>query len=175
MSVQISLFNDQRALKSTQAALEVEEMVGNGFDAKILLDNFRVLAEAPNGVKNLRSLILKLGLAGRLGTNDPHESAPELRLAAESLPSVVVPHSNWIVCHLPDVADIEMGNSPPGASYNDRGDGVPLINGPVEFSPGPFGLTRRTKFTTAPTPLRQDSCRFLLCQDLSGAEKASDG
>lgn len=44
-----------------------------------------------------------------------------------------------------------MGNSPPGSSYNDSGEGVPLVNGPVEFSPGPFGLTRKTKFTTAPT------------------------
>ena len=44
-----------------------------------------------------------------------------------------------------------MGNSPPGNTYNEKGEGVPLINGPVEFSEGPFGHTVKSKFTTKPT------------------------
>ncbi len=43
-----------------------------------------------------------------------------------------------------------MGQSPPGDTYNKSGDGVPLINGPVEFTPGPFGRTVVNQFTTAP-------------------------
>jgi len=55
-----------------------------------------------------------------------------------------------------------MGNSPPGDSYNEDGNGVPLVNGPVEFSEGAFGHTIASKFTTAPTKM----CRkgdFLIC------------
>jgi type I restriction enzyme, S subunit len=44
-----------------------------------------------------------------------------------------------------------MGQSPDGESYNTNGEGVPLINGPVEFSAMPFGYTIRAKFTTQPT------------------------
>jgi len=40
---------------------------------------------------------------------------------------------NWLVCKLKDVANILMGQSPPGETYNTSGDGKPLINGPVEF------------------------------------------
>ncbi len=52
--------------------------------------------------------------------------------------------------NLCDVSEIIMGTSPPGDTYNTTGEGMPLINGPVEFSPGAFGKTVRTKFTTAP-------------------------
>lgn len=34
---------------------------------------------------------------------------------------------------LSSFAEIIMGQSPPGSSYNDRGEGVPLLNGPTEF------------------------------------------
>jgi type I restriction enzyme, S subunit len=54
---------------------------------------------------------------------------------------------------LREVCEIIMGTSPPGETYNSTGEGVPLINGPVEFSPGPLGKTIRSKFTTAPNKL----------------------
>lgn len=54
---------------------------------------------------------------------------------------------------LGDVCEIIMGTSPPGDTYNMTGEGVPLINGPVEFSSGSFGRTVRSKFTTAPNKL----------------------
>ena len=34
---------------------------------------------------------------------------------------------------LSDLAEIVMGTSPPGNSYNELGDGIPLLNGPAEF------------------------------------------
>ena len=70
--------------------------------------------------------------------------------------------SGWSIQSLGNIADITMGNSPPGDSYNDQRIGVPLINGPVEFSEGAFGETIASKFTTAPTKM----CRkgdFLIC------------
>jgi len=36
---------------------------------------------------------------------------------------------------LGEVAEIVMGQSPPGGTCNDRGEGVPLLNGPTEFGP----------------------------------------
>ena len=49
---------------------------------------------------------------------------------------------------LVDTAEIVMGQSPPGDTYNEWGDGVPLLNGPAEFGdecPVPV------QWTTAPT------------------------
>lgn len=56
----------------------------------------------------------------------------------------------WQVRKLEDVATITMGLSPKGDTYNDVGDGVPLVNGPVEFGDR---LTKRVKWTTSPTKL----------------------
>ena len=53
---------------------------------------------------------------------------------------------------LKDIAEVEMGASPPGATYNEHGDGVALINGPAQY--GVFFL-EQTKWTTAPTRLSE--------------------
>jgi type I restriction enzyme S subunit len=60
-------------------------------------------------------------------------------------------HDGWRQVKLGDIAEITMGNSPPGESYNTSGHGTPLVNGPVEFSEGPLGSTIKSKWTTAPT------------------------
>ncbi len=39
--------------------------------------------------------------------------------------------TNW----LSDIADIVMGQSPPGHTCNHSGSGMPLLNGPTEFGP----------------------------------------
>lgn len=62
----------------------------------------------------------------------------------------LIPKS-WDMEQLAAMARVTMGQSPDGSSYNEIGKGVPLINGPVEFSSGPLGLTVETKFTTEPT------------------------
>lgn len=41
----------------------------------------------------------------------------------------------WQRVRLGEVCEITMGQSPPGASYNSDGLGVPLLNGPTEFGP----------------------------------------
>ncbi len=68
----------------------------------------------------------------------------------------------WQTKKLAEVCDIVMGTSPPGDTYNTTGEGVPLINGPVEFSPGSFGKTIRSKFTTAPNKLCREN-DIILC------------
>lgn len=60
------------------------------------------------------------------------------------------------------VAKIEMGQSPPGNTYNNKGIGMPLINGPVEFGKLPFSKTLKTKWTTKPTKLCKEG-DLILC------------
>jgi type I restriction enzyme S subunit len=95
-------------------------------------EKFALIADAPGAVEKMRGLVLDWALFGQFSQKS-------------NVPVKYV--------RLDSVADIRMGNSPPGHSYNETGLGVPLINGPVEFSSGPLGLTVRTKFTTSPTKL----------------------
>ncbi len=68
----------------------------------------------------------------------------------------------WPTMRLGDVCEIIMGQSPDGDSYNTTGEGVPLINGPVEFSKESFGLTVRSKFTTQPSKFCKEG-DLILC------------
>ncbi|HLY60232.1 MAG TPA: restriction endonuclease subunit S [Terriglobia bacterium] len=68
----------------------------------------------------------------------------------------------WETKRLGDVCEIFMGQSPNGDSYNTTGEGVPLINGPVEFSEHSFGKTIRSKFTTRPTKFCKEG-DLILC------------
>ncbi|KKG88765.1 hypothetical protein DU57_14000 [Methanosarcina mazei] len=54
------------------------------------------------------------------------------------------------IIRLSDVADIFMGQSPSGSSYNSEGIGTPLLNGPTEF--GELCPTEK-QWTTKPTRL----------------------
>jgi len=58
----------------------------------------------------------------------------------------------WREGRLEDIAEVVMGSSPPGDTYNETADGVPLVNGPVEFGEV-FAIKR--KWTTAPAKLCQ--------------------
>ncbi len=64
-------------------------------------------------------------------------------------------NSRWPLKKLSEIAKIQMGQSPKGSSYNSTGEGIPLINGPVEFGEHSFSRTKRTKFTTEPTKFCQ--------------------
>ena len=68
----------------------------------------------------------------------------------------------WEIRRLDEIAELIMGQSPPGETYNDKGEGVPLINGPVEFGPEPFSRTFIRQFTTAPTKFCQEG-DLILC------------
>ena len=55
--------------------------------------------------------------------------------------------SKWNMKPLEEVAQIVMGYSPKGETYNSEGEGTPLLNGPTEFGPH---SPRVTLFTTDP-------------------------
>jgi type I restriction enzyme, S subunit len=140
-----------------------------------LLAHYKRIADAPNAIARLRRFILDLAVRGKLVLQDPSdEPASELLKRTEGLKSrareagggkhsalkcpatlnkprssAVPPGWEWTT--LGAVSKVVMGQSPPGDTYNTTGKGVPLINGPVEFSPGPFGITVVNQYTTAPT------------------------
>jgi type I restriction enzyme S subunit len=62
-----------------------------------------------------------------------------------------IPES-WKIGRLEEIAEIVMGASPKGDTYNEDGIGTPLVNGPVEF--GEYFLIKK-KWTTSPTRLSQ--------------------
>jgi len=138
---------------------------------------FANFVEATGGTDCLRKVIIHLGITGNLVRQESNDTpvaellqrirgtrGDQRRTFPATFQPNVLPQlpAGWQRSCLGDVADVEMGNSPPGDSYNDSGQGIPLINGPVEFSRGPFGHTLKTKFTTSPTKL----CRagdLLIC------------
>jgi type I restriction enzyme S subunit len=136
-------------------------------------NNWEVVCDSSKSVDRLRSLIVSLGVSGRLA--DCSESSGDvsslIKSMAESKATALselrradkdfIQHESprildfpqyWAQGYLGEFCLVVMGNSPPGDSYRDtEGDGVPLINGPVEFSANPLGNTLKTKFTTSPT------------------------
>ena len=145
------------------------------------------VAEAPDAVGRLRRFVLDLAVRGKLVGQDPaDEPASELlkRIAVEKArlvkageirkPRALKPLAldvdesslslpkGWEWAPLAGISYVTMGQSPPGDTYNRSGDGVPLINGPVEFTAGPFGRTIVNQFTTAPTKLCQEG-DLLIC------------
>ena len=142
-----------------------------------LLDHFDRISEAPNAMPDLRRFILDLAVRGKLveqDTNDEPASGllkqiqatkaglvKEGRIKRVEEYAAVDPRerwcaipSGWLYVRLGALTNIVMGQSPPGSSYNKAGEGVPLINGPVEFSEGPFGTTIVNQYTTEPTNFR---------------------
>jgi type I restriction enzyme, S subunit len=63
-------------------------------------------------------------------------------VSAEGLPE------GWIRTKLPDIAHVNMGQSPPGITYNTVGDGLPFFQGKADF--GPMHPTPRV-WCTAPS------------------------
>jgi type I restriction enzyme, S subunit len=131
--------------------------------ANRLLEHYERIADAPDAIARLRRFILDLAVRGKLVPQDPKdEPASELlkRIAKEKARLVkagdarksdvdpvdlndapFIAPRNWAWTTIGAVAKVVMGQSPPGDTYNTTGDGVLLINGPVEFSAEPFGKT----------------------------------
>ncbi|MCP5015422.1 MAG: restriction endonuclease subunit S [Ketobacter sp.] len=150
------------------SAIKTRSSAGRGSSNKIEL----------YGIKKLRELILELAVRGLLVPQDPNDESATILLkkasskkaklieegkikkpkqlkSAPAKPTARVLPKGWLSVLLQDIAIVDMGNSPPGHTYNDTENGVPLINGPVEFSKGPFGKTIKSKFTTAPNVMCQ--------------------
>jgi type I restriction enzyme S subunit len=81
--------------------------------------------------------------------------------------------AGWSIGKLADIADIVMGLSPEGESYNTDGIGVPLINGPVEF--GDY-FPVKAKWTTSPTRMAEaGDLIFCVRGSTTGRRVISDG
>lgn len=80
--------------------------------------------------------------------------------------------SAWPEVALGDLAEIMMGQAPPGHSYNNLGDGVGLIAGAGDF--GPSGLHPK-KYTTSPTRLSAAGDIVLSIRATIGPKVWSDG
>jgi type I restriction enzyme S subunit len=139
---------------------------------KRISNNWTTIADTPESIASLRLLILDLAVRGSLveqgviglSAAEVTKSMRQKRQAdiqlmkrserkkdaAQSNQPQLAP-SHWKKGLLGEVCLIVMGNSPPGDSYSEVERGVPLINGPVEFSRSPLGMTLRTKFTSKPT------------------------
>jgi len=148
--------------------------------------HFDPIYSVKENVAELKKAILTLAMQGKLVPQDPKDppasellkeiQAEKEKLIAEGkikkqkeLPGIKpkeVPYEvpeGWVWCRLGIAADISMGQSPDGKSYNEIGNGVPLVNGPVEFGGrGPFDSTVATKFTTSPTKMCKKG-DLLLC------------
>ncbi len=73
-----------------------------------------------------------------------YEAFPE-RLEASALGPIP---AGWRVAVLGDCFDLTMGQSPPGSTYNEDGDGLPFFQGRADFG---FRYPENRKFCTAPT------------------------
>ena len=56
--------------------------------------------------------------------------------------------AGWQAAALGDCFELTMGQSPPGSTYNEHGDGLPFFQGRADFG---FRYPRNRKFCTAPT------------------------
>ncbi len=132
------------------------------------------LTTRPEHIHQLRQTILNLAVRGKLVPQDTKDEPVDSLIAqiqGERVPRAIegepisfqasvdpgdtrypIPQS-WKWVRLGVVTKVLMGQSPPGETYNTRGEGIPLINGPVEFSEGPFGISIINQYTTAPTKL----------------------
>src|SRR4051812_27756515 len=61
--------------------------------------------------------------------------------------------AEWTVATLGDIAEIVMGQSPPGDTYNTEANGLPLLNGPAEFGKR---FPTAVQWTTQPARLADD-------------------
>ena len=153
-------------------------------NADHLLALYDRVADAPDAVSRLRRFVLDLAVRGKLVEQDPADEpaaelvkqiaverarAPKSKKRKPSLINTGTFGSNlfglptgWEWVPLAGISDVTMGQSPPGDTYNKSCDGVPLINGPVEFTPEPFGRTVVNQFTTAPTNFCEEG-DLLIC------------
>jgi type I restriction enzyme, S subunit len=150
-----------------------------------LIAQFDHLIDTPQAISRLRHFVLELAVRGKLVDQNLTDE-PVLRLLdkiqeekdrrvtdgqakrSKALPEVQqketpfdIPKS-WRWVRLGTITQVVMGQSPPGETYNKEREGIPLINGPVEFTEGPFGKTVVNQYTTAPTNLCEEG-DLLIC------------
>jgi type I restriction enzyme, S subunit len=151
--------------------------------ARFYFNHLPRLTTRPEHIHQLRQTILNLAVRGKLVPQDPNDEPTQslisliqserkqrtnkgncinMQIPIDSESGKFSIPQSWRWVRLGFALNVVMGQSPPGETYNTEGEGAPLINGPVEFSEGPFGKTIVNQYTTKPTKL----CRkgdLLLC------------
>lgn len=109
-------------------------------------------------VAKIEDLTVKIEASKRLKRQTMVETETFLKITKRQIfHSLLEKYS--ITLRLDEVSSINMGESPPGESYNNVGEGTPLLNGPTEF-----GKTYPTpvQWTTSPTKICKQG-DILLC------------
>jgi len=116
------------------------------------------LAEQRRIVARIEELAAKIEEARGLRKKAGEEVEALLELARVKIFSKASTNG-WKSKKIDEVAPINMGQSPPGHSYNDIEEGIPLLNGPTEFGEH---YPNAVQWTTSPTKLcKKDD--ILLC------------
>jgi len=174
--LQIAVLDDLQSAKTSEESKK---------SWKRLTGNFEQIYRKPEHIDQLKQAILNEAVRGRLVPQDPNDEPAEKLLERikeekqrlyeegkirkpKELPAIKdeeIPYElprTWKWCKLGEIVIVEMGQSPPGNTYNKDGIGIPLINGPVEFGLGPFSYTKIRQYTTKPSKIcsKED---FLLC------------
>jgi len=125
-------------------------------DFKTFLEHFDTIAQAPNGIAKLRSLILDLAVQGKLVQQNPEDEpaskffvrikAEQERLIQEKkirkpvlLPPIEVRHiphdlpAGWIHIHLGEFVELISGQHLGQEEQNIREEGLPYLTGPADF------------------------------------------
>ena len=138
--VEVPPLHEQRAIAATLGALDDKIELNRRMN-----ETLEAMARAL-----FRDWFVEFGpTRAKMAGNAPYLS-PDLwslfpdRLDAEGKPE------GWENVPMDSLAEVTMGTSPDGSTYNDTGIGTPLCNGPVEY--GDFFL-RQIKWTTAPKKL----------------------
>ncbi|HNF15221.1 MAG TPA: N-6 DNA methylase [Leptospiraceae bacterium] len=132
-----------KKLEVPTAPIKEQEIIVNALDTifeNLLLIQASIL-KIPKALEKYRDTVLEQAISGKL-TEDWREKNKS--------------YKGWLSLSLKDIAEIIMGISPPGESYNEKKIGVPLINGPTEFKDLPWAIINEEniiKYTTSPTKL----------------------
>ena len=118
------------------------------------------LIKAQKILRVYRHALLKNAFEGKLTEKWRNENPLKINKSGENF-NIQLPNG-WIWNNLGNIAQISMGQSPPGNTYNTKGNGLPLINGPVEFNKSPFSKTKKVKWTTKPLKIC-DEGDLLIC------------
>jgi len=107
-----------------------------GRNRTLAVDRFEALEIPLPSIDNQRRMTAWLdGIAAEARVLEmlAHEAEPVVRALLTSVRRQQFQGVHGNVRFLREVAHVEMGQSPPGGTYNDRGEGLPLLNGPTEF------------------------------------------
>lgn len=151
--------NDIGELKFKFPELEVQKKIASvlsSLDSKIELNN-RINAELEQMAKTIYDywfvqfdFPISAEYAASIGQpkleGKPYKSSGGKMVWSEELKREVP--EGWEVVELSDIANITMGQSPPGSSYNEESDGMIFFQGCTDFG-NRFPTIR--KFTTEPT------------------------